>query len=61
MKKEKKLTTQTPEQKVNYLRQDLKKLLIIISILIVILVGLALADARFGILTKFAKQIIPQK
>lgn len=61
MKKEKILTTQVIEPKANYLKQDLKKLLIIISILVIILIGLAFIDSRVSILTKLAEQIMPKK
>ncbi|MGC9048638.1 MAG: hypothetical protein ACP5IX_00215 [Patescibacteria group bacterium] len=61
MKKEKILTSQTIESKADYLKQDLKKLLIIILILAVVLIGLALIDSKINILTKLAEQIIPKR
>lgn len=61
MKKEKVLTTQTTERKIDYLKHDLKKLLIIIFLLMTLLIGLAFINSKIGILTKLAEQIIPQK
>jgi hypothetical protein len=61
MEKRKVPTTQTIESKPLYLKQDLKKLLVVFSILVIILAGLFFIDWKTGLLTQLAEKIIPKK